>query len=445
MKSIATLRNGGLTLREPSTGTASGPIRNAVIPSIGVFPLQQHSGVPAVAVVSVGDRVREGMLIAKATDTVSSPVHSSIPGVVSGFRTVRLPNGERSEAIVVTLEGEFERLGVSDPGTGHGKSAGRSELLGRLLELGVVSLDSNGIPLQVHWKVPRGKRVETLIVSALSDEPYVTVERRLAVERRAAFAEGLAYAASILKPRSIVFAEDADDNEANEVAGSLEEVAGRAGIAFSQVRIGPRYPRGEQRELVRITTGRTIPAGTPITDLAVTVTNVSTLVAVRDALSGGKPLIERYITVAGGALMNPSLLRVRIGTRIRDLIDECGGFRDVPDRVVVGGPLTGSIVYDLDTPVTKNMNAVIALSKRETDGEDRTPCISCGRCLSVCPEGLNPSRIFKEIEHGHYERAAAAGLMECTECGACSFVCPSHIPLLYGLRQGKRRLTEGAK
>jgi electron transport complex protein RnfC len=152
----------------------------------------------------------------------------------------------------------------------------------------------------------------------------------------------------------------------------------------------------------------------------------------------GKPLIERLVTVSGGAIKNPANLRVRIGTPIGDLIEECGGFTEAPAKLVVGGPMTGFAVYDLDTPVLKGTSGVLALTAEETNSAARTACISCGRCIDACPMGLNPTILFKQVDHLEYEEALESGLMDCRECGSCGYVCPAHIPLVHGIKLGKR-------
>lgn len=438
MKGYATLRSGGLTLRSPAAPT-EGEIRTAVLPSVAILPLLQHAGSPARPCVEVGDRVREGMKIAEAHGTISASLHSSIPGVVISRRKVRLANGEHSEAVVVKLEGAFERLGRNPLSADEGGSLGRDDLLARLEELGLVSLDKQALPLHLLWRAPRGRKIERLLVSALDPEPLLGVESRLAVERAGALAEGLSVALRILEPRTVLFVtEQHAKGEAAVERKRLEEVCAASGVDFSQVFVAPRYPRSDYREILRLATKRRISPEVALSDLGIAATNVSTLVGVRDAVLGGKPLIERCVTVAGGAIREPATLRVRLGTRISDLIEECGGFRDIPERVVMGGPLTGSPVYDLETPVMKTTTAVLALTKREVGSGAQAPCISCGRCLTACPEGLNPTALFHEVDHGSLEKAASMGLMSCSECGGCSFVCPSHIPLLEGLKRGRQ-------
>lgn len=438
MKGFAALGTDGPTDNELLHG--SGGIQTAVIPSIAAFPLLQHAGVPAERLVSVGDRVFEGMVIAREAGELSSPIHSSIPGVVSAIRSIRLPNGERSESIIVRLEGEFVRPTRKEPEGPPQRARSRDELLGVFRERGLVTLDSDSVPLHVQWRLPKGKSVRILVVSLIREEPYITAEERLAELRPDAVAQGLEVAIRVLNPSGIVLArgEVEPDAGGSELVEAVGRLASEAGMAFSVKSIGSPYLRGGRRELVRAMSGERIPVGASILDSGVVVTNPSTLTAVHDAVNSGKPLVERYVSVAGGALERPATLRVRIGTRIGDLIDECGGLKELPERIVHGGPLSGSVVYDLDTPVVKNTRAIVALTGRETALGDRLPCINCGRCLSVCPEELNPAKVFRLIEHARYSRAAEAGLFNCSECGSCGVVCPSHIPLVEGLRVGKR-------
>jgi electron transport complex protein RnfC len=152
-----------------------------------------------------------------------------------------------------------------------------------------------------------------------------------------------------------------------------------------------------------------------------------------------QPLIERIVTVAGGAVSEPANLKVRIGTPISDLIAECGGLTRAPAKIVTGGPMSGHTVERLDAPVTKTTSAVLALTNREVRSATRSPCINCGRCVDACPMGLNPMRLFKLLEHDMDGAAVGEGLLDCTECGACGYICPSRIPLVDGLRGGMDR------
>jgi electron transport complex protein RnfC len=151
------------------------------------------------------------------------------------------------------------------------------------------------------------------------------------------------------------------------------------------------------------------------------------------------PLVERYVAVGGDAVKRPAVLRVRIGTRIGDVFAECGGFVDDPERVVIGSPLTGSAVCDLDAPITKTTWAVAALSARRIGGSTVRSCVGCGNCRAVCPVSVDPERLHKLILLGRYAEAAAENAAECHGCGCCAAVCPSRLPLRSSIMYGARR------
>jgi electron transport complex protein RnfC len=153
-------------------------------------------------------------------------------------------------------------------------------------------------------------------------------------------------------------------------------------------------------------------------------------------------MVERYVSVGGGALKRPTVLKARIGTPIGDLIEECGGFLGPPARLVLRGALRGHSVHDLDTPITKTSSAVIALDADEVGSLRRSPCIRCGRCATVCPERLDPDMLFRLVERDMRSRAIDLGLCSCTACGACGYICPSRVPLVAAFSSELRHLYE---
>ncbi len=220
----------------------------------------------------------------------------------------------------------------------------------------------------------------------------------------------------------------------------IKKAAENAKLPLEVVSLKVKYPQGDEKQLLKAVTGREVPSGALPIEIGCVVSNVGTVHAVYEAVVLDKPLIERVVTVSGGALKNPQNLKVRIGTPISSLIEECGGFKEVPAKIVVGGPMMGFTIYDLDTPVTKGTSGILALTSREVNGAHRTACISCGRCIEACPMGLDPTNLFKYIDHSDYDSADSLGLMDCKECGSCGFVCLARIPLVQGMRLGKKML-----
>ncbi len=437
---LPTLSRGGLLPDDRKTLTRGSAIWNAALPTQCVVPLHQHAGAAAEAVVAVGDRVREGMLIGRAVGRNSAHVHAPIPGVVTAIRSGEVYPGRPSACVVIDLEGEFDRLGKPlAPAEWQQRSA--RDLLRNLRECGVVGMAGGGIPADNKYTIPRGVEIEHLIVNGAESEPYLTATHRLMLEKPAEILEGARIAAHIVGARRVTIAVGRDKRDA---VAAFRRLVRERGLPFSVRAVSLAYPAGDEKLLIRELVGREVPAGRLPIDLRVIVSSVATIHAVYEAIAFGKPVVERVVTVAGSMVRTPSNVKVRIGTPVGALLAECGGLIDTPARLVLGGPMMGYTVADMATPITKTTTGVLALGTDEVNDGERTPCIGCGRCIRVCPVGLEPVTLVKMLERDRPGDAAAAGLADCRECGCCSYVCPSHIPLTETLVQGRRRNGGGA-
>lgn len=434
MKLLKTFPKGGVHPHDHKSPTDELETRNAAVPSRSIIPLSQHLGSPAECVVKPGDTIREETLIGKATGFVSTNIHSPVPGTVKELREIYLPNGARTQAVVVELSGEFDRLGKKRDEY-EWENLSKEELLALVSEMGVVGMGGATFPIHVKYTLPKGAKVEAFIVNGAECEPYLTADHRLMVEKTAEIVEGARIAAKILSPGAVYIGIEANKPDAIR---AMEATVERGGLPFRVVPLKLKYPQGDEKQLIKAITGREVPSGKLPLDAGAVVSNVGTVFAVYEAVALRKPLTERVVTVSGGAVAHPANLKVKIGTTFGELIDECGGFARVPAKIVAGGPMMGFAVYDLDTPVTKGTSGILALTKEELADAERTACLQCGRCIASCPMGLNPTRLFKWIDHEEYGTAVEEGLLDCRECGSCSYICPAHIPLVQGLRVGKK-------
>ncbi len=436
MKGLKTFSRGGVHPPGKKYLSENKPIKNAVISDLSVVAMSQQLGSPSECIVNPGDIVREGMLIGKSTGFISGNIHSPVPGTVKEISDIYLPNGSISKAIVIEMEGEFDRLGKEIIETSWSHLSGK-ELIEIINSNGIVGLGGATFPANVKFSIPRGKKVEYLVINGVECEPYLTADHRLMLEKADQIIEGLQIIASIIKPEKLVIGIEINKENALE---SIREAAIRADLDLDVIGLNVKYPQGDEKQLLKAVTGREVPSGLLPIEIGCVVSNVGTVHAVYEAVVLGKPLIERVITVSGGAIKNPQNLKARIGTPISSLIEECGGFTENPAKVIVGGPMMGFTIYDLDTPVTKGTSGILALTAGEVKGAAQTACISCGRCIAACPMGLNPTTLFKFIDHSDYESAENIGLMDCKECGSCGYVCLARIPLIQGFKLGKRML-----
>jgi Na+-translocating ferredoxin:NAD+ oxidoreductase subunit C len=414
---------------------------NAMIPSVCVLPMLQHTGNPARVAVSVGDHVREGMVVGKADGPNSASIHSPIPGVVREIRSLRLPKGDLSTAVVIELGGEFELLGKPVTEVDWTKLSVQA-LLHAVREAGVVGMFDGGRPLASVFKEARAGKAHTLILNGCESEPYQSSNFRLLCEKTSAILSGTEIAAHLVGAETVYTVIDRDHKNATRFLRDAINDRFGSSTHHSIVPVDWKYPQGDYRQLIRTVLGMEIaPSASSITH-GVVVLNVSTLFAVYEAVVLQKPVLERVVTVAGDAVRSPANIKVRLGTRYRDLFEECGGLKTDPYKIVCGGPMTGYATLDLDTPVTKGTSSVLALTRKEVHDRDQSECVRCGRCVRACPIGLDPSMLYKYLQSDRSDLADKDGMYDCIECGACTYLCPAHLPLAETIRIGKENDRE---
>lgn len=424
------LPRGGVNPPDSSFISREAPIANAVVPSVAVIPMLQHAGKAAVRVVKPGDLVREGMLIGRADGARSANVHSSIPGRVVEVRRVAVQEGVSSDAVVIELGGEFDRSGRPRTVKGWEKLS-RIDLLGKIQSAGVVGLGGELVPTHLKLAMTPGKSRALLVANGIDCEPSLSADYALMRERPVEIVEALRICQVLVGAARVVLALGED---AEGLVPEFERAFARTSLKCEIALMPSRYPQGNE-QLVLSSLDGARPSGP---HAAAIVLNVATLFAVYEAVVMDAPLIERVLTVNGAPVASPRNLKVRLGTPVKDLFDDCGGLLAQPGKIVVGGPMRGVSIASLDVPVTKGTAGVTAFAGSEARTRKEWPCIHCGVCVEVCPWDLVPTRLHKLIRQGEIEQAMGEGLGRCTECGCCAFACPSHIPLVDILRTGKR-------
>jgi Na+-translocating ferredoxin:NAD+ oxidoreductase subunit C len=426
VKGIVTFSRGGLDIPEKAKPNDYEAIANAFIPPTAIVPLRETPNGRVQCIAFPGQLVEECQIIGKAENQNSANVHSPVPGKVREIRDIRLPNGESSPAVVIDLGGSFSRLGRRQEFYPW-KSLSASEIGHILGEKGVLNLSRQPCSIQPLLAAAKKNGRQTVILNAIDPEPYGLSEILLCAQRSADIAMGLEIALKACGGSRIVLAINGNQKERY---AALESALDGLKLQVERLELASRYPQGfdsQIRSAARFLPQKSYPIGEIEGGLML---NPSTVIAIYEAVALNKSFIERTITVSGDAVKNPATLKVRIGMRIGDLIEECGGFKGSPERLVVDGSMTGYAISDLDSPVMKTTTSILALTDSEIRRSRASSCIRCARCIEACPEALNPELLYRLLRFSRTADAMARGLSRCTSCGACGYICPSRVPLV---------------
>ena len=410
----------------------------AALPKQAIFPLGQHIGAPAKPVVSRGDKVKVGTLIAEAGGFVSAPIHSSVSGTVVKVDSAIDATGYRHPAIYINVEGDeweesIDRSDKLETLAAHPELT-PEEIVSRIKEAGVTGMGGAGFPTFIKLCPPPGAKAECVILNGVECEPYITSDYRLMMEHADEILVGLDLLMKAAKvERGYIGIED---NKPEAIA--LFEKKTAADPRVEIVALEKKYPQGGEKQLVDAVTGRQVPAPPAIpVNVGAIVQNVGTAYAVYQAVMKRKPLFERYTTVTGKKLCNPGNFLVRMGTPMRDLIEACGGMPEGENKVLAGGPMMGKSVVSTDVTVCKGTNSITILTDADAHRKPIQPCIRCAKCVSACPMGLEPYLLATLSSFKEWERLEAEQVTSCISCGSCQFTCPSHRPILDNILQGK--------
>jgi electron transport complex protein RnfC len=431
--------SGGIYPRGKKKITENINFSNLPIPQFCYIPIHQHIGKPAKPLVEVRDVVREGQLIAAANGELSSNIHSSIPGRVLEIK--QSPNIYADQTVIVIEAGGSFGTSYSKTETSPWENLTKEEIIIKIENAGIVGLGGAAFPTNIKLNPPADKKIDLLIVNGIESDPYFTCDDVLMKTFPAEIIEGIKIAMKTLGACKTIIG--IDKNHSTTIK-SLQENIDKLNLNSSmQIKVlKSKYPQGAEKQLIFSLTGKKVPSGRLPLDIGAVVINAGTLFAVRDAVLSGKPLFERYITVSGKMILKPGNYKVRIGTRISDIIEECGGLTGAPERIVMGGSLCGQIANSLDTPVVKGTAGILFMSKDEVNSEKPSACIRCGKCVDVCPSGLLPCDIAKAYEKNKFDIAALLNPLDCIQCGSCSYICPSRKPLSLFIRLARQELKK---
>jgi H+/Na+-translocating ferredoxin:NAD+ oxidoreductase subunit C len=419
--------------------TAKVPVVKLPAPEEIVVPLSMHIGAPAKPLVSRGDRVLRGQAIAEPGGFVSAYIHSPVSGKVKKIEPRPHPMGRALPSIVIINDGLDECVDFQP--VDDWKNAEPDVLIEAIQKAGIVGMGGALFPTHVKLKPPPQFSIDTVIINGVECEPYLTADHRLMLEQPDKVLEGLRIILRILNLKKGYIGIEANKPDAIELLRMKTANADDIEIVDLHV----KYPQGGEKTLIYACTGREVPSGGLPMNCGCVVQNVGTMAAICDAITEGKPLMERNVTVTGECIKNPVNLLARIGTPISKLIEAAGGFTETPAKIIGGGPMMGMTQSSLVVPVTKGTSGLVCLPPSLVSTSDPSPCLRCGSCVRHCPFHLLPTDIVRLVKAGRADEAADLGLMDCCECGSCSYICPSHIELLQWMRLGKAEVMANRK
>lgn len=427
-------------LEEHKELTEHKEIEKGRLPLKVFIPLLQHLGKPCDKIfVKAGDLVKRGQCLASSESGLFSPVHASISGTVTQICDCPHPVLGFCRAIVIESDGKDEAIEEMTARSNAEAEALSVDALRKIVfESGIVGL--GGATFPAHIKLSPKTQLESFILNGAECEPYLTTDHRLMLEKTEEIVKGIQLVLKIIKPKNCYIA--IEDNKPDAIQ-RMREYALMHG--WRLVVLKSAYPQGGEKQLIKSCLRREVPSGKLPFDVGALVHNVGTVHAIYEAVYLRKPLYERVVTVTGCCITNPKNILARIGTPVRDLIEQCGPLLKNPKKIVIGGPMTGVAQYTLDGPVIKGTGGVILFDEAQEKEQEESFCVRCGECVDNCPMGLNPGLIAMAISKDKLDLAQDLGIMDCIECGLCAYVCPGRKGIVQAIKTAKMRIRDAKK
>lgn len=404
-----------------------------------VYPLSQHIGAPAKPIVEIGEHVLRGQKIAEANGFVSAPIYASVSGTVKAIEPHFNPTGTKVNSIVIENDGEYQEVKYEK--VKPLEELSKEEVVQLIGEAGVVGLGGAGFPTKVKLSPKEPEEIEYVIANCAECEPYITADYRRMVENAEELVGGMRVMLKLFDDAIGIFG--VEDNKPDCIAKLRELVKDEPRMQVKALKT--KYPQGAERQMIYATTKRAIDSSMLPADAGCIVDNVETMIAVYHAVVEGKPLMERIVTVSGDGVKEPGNFKVLLGTNQRTLIEAAGGLNGEPEKIISGGPMMGFAMFTLDTPITKTSSSILCLTKDAVAEHEPSACINCGRCVTVCPSRIIPSRLADYAERFDEESFVHWNGMECVECGCCSYKCPAKRQLKQSIGSMKKMILANRK
>jgi len=426
---------GGVKPPTNKTQSLTLPIAQAPLPSRLIVPLHQSIGGTPRPVVQAGDKVLKGQLIGQADGWISAAVHAPTSGTVLEVAMHVQPHPSGLDALCVVIEPDGKDEWITHGPLDYAAMTPEA-VREHLQQSGVVGLGGAVFPTHGKLTASRTVPMDELVINGAECEPFITCDDLLMRERAEEVVRGIGIFRDLLQPKKVLIG--IEDNKP-EAAAAMQAAVDALNEPFLVVPVPTLYPAGGAKQLIRVLTGKEVPAAKRSTDLGVQCFNVATAYTAWRAIAYGEPVVSRLVTVSGN-VHAPRNYEVLIGTPMGELLKLATPHPDT-DGIVMGGPMMGFLVPNEQVPVVKATNCLIAHSDRVFPPKaPEMPCIRCGACAEACPHELQPFELYWFSRAKNFGKTQEYHIFDCIECGCCSFVCPSRIPLVQYFRFAKSEI-----
>lgn len=408
------------------------PIKEVLPKGDLVYPLSQHIGAPAKPIVEKGDYVLTGQKIAEAGGFVSAPIYATVSGTVKAIEPRRVVTGDSVMSIIIENDNLYKEVEYAPVKPLEDMT--KEEIIEKIKEAGIVGMGGAGFPTFIKLSPKEPEKIDYVIANCAECEPYLTSDYRRMLEEPEKLVEGLKVSLKLFDNARGILAVEDNKPDCVEILKRLTKDEPKISVKALKT----KYPQGAERQLIYAATGRKINSSMLPADAGCVVNNVDTIVAIYHAVIEGKPLMNRIVTVTGDAIEEPRNFIVRIGTNYHELVEEAGGFKKEPVKIVSGGPMMGFALFDLDVPTTKTASALLCLTQDDVSNMEPGACINCGRCVEACPSRIVPKLLSDYAQNYNEEAFLSHDGMECCECGCCSYVCPAKKPLTQTIKSMRK-------
>ena len=414
-------------------------ISESTLPPELIYPLLQRSDCYAEAIVKPRQRVLKGEIIAHSQTPLATPIHAASSGVITAIapRIIAHPSGLSDTCIIIETDG-LDTACPAKPCPDYQLET-PGELRNKTAQAGIVGLGGAAFPTAV--KLATRLAIHTLIINGAECEPYISCDASLMQANAQEIIQGVLIMQYILQAENCIIA---IENTMPAIQQALLDAASQVDIQI--ITVPAIYPTGGEKQLIEVLTGVKIPASALPADHGMVCQNVGTAYAVYQAIYLGMPLTERIISITGKGIKQAKNIRAKIGTPIKHLVEQCGGYSSQVQRLIMGGSMMGIALSSDDIAVTKATNCLLAMTNNELSASQQAmPCIRCGDCATVCPAELLPQQLYWHSRSKQFDQCQDYQLFNCIECGCCDIVCPSQIPLVQSFRAAKGELIIKAK